>query len=1153
MAASALGSLVVKLALDYAEYTKGLDKSDQASLKFAQQAQQRFDSIGKTTRQFFMGFASGALGVAAGVIGINAAFTRLNQSIDVLAKLDDTAQKTGSSIQSLSRIQQTLESFGHSFDAFEPLITKLARGIATVDSESNKTNKALKALGISVKDEITGKAKGASDVLLEIAKALQAYDDGMGKSAIATDLFGKSGADALPALNDLADNVERFKGVTPEAAANATLFQDNMNQLGGAFNIAFQALAVELLPTLIKVSGVMTDSSEGTSRFSVAVKAASTVFDHLILTGSAGILVFTTVARAVTTAATQLIALTNLDLAGANTAGREYFAAVEKDMAAHKKLFADILETKEKIEKTPAGKLDKPQLNYTSGKDTSGKEAAKAYADATKAAADYLQKLAEEREAIGLTTVQVKMLAASREAAAAPLESQRLAIMAEAQAWAIATESQAASVEASKAREDAEKRRIDLAKSQIEGDQKSLDSLREKNDLLEFGSAAVFKMGQADLQAALDRAWADDNIDIHVIETLEKRLALSKEIAEETLRGEVLQAGKDSAKETAAAWENASRDINRSLTDALFRGFESGKGFLENLLFTLKNGFQTMVLRPLLGQLLAPVTSGIANILGAFGLSSLSGTAAAGTTGAASGGSLIGGIASATQAITSAFSAITGATQAAFTSFATSSIGVSMGLGTASSSGTAVIGGAGTALGGTGTATTGSLTAMGSTIATIAGPLAGALAGFTLGKLIAGNKEVFGLSGTITAGGGALAGLAIGAMLGGPIGAALGAAIGGIVGGLTNLFFGHGPKKYTGPQTVVGDFTASGFAGDLQQTWKKKGGLLVKSKYGIDHQEMNPLLDMMMDSLVFSTKRAFDELASVAGNADRNLTGFTFSINRELATKEQEKKLIVDLSNAIGLHLIPELVAVQQEGEELADTALRIRGQIAITNQLLDLTGQNFGAVGLAAIGMGNRLIQLLGGAQAANSSLGTFYQNFFTESEVAASNSRLLNNELTRLGITALPTTREQYRALVEAQDLSTYAGQELFAALIQLAPAFASVTQSIEDQKAALRSMTLLGEDSFANVIDFNRYRGIAANKGIGPAPPDVYRAAAVELAAGDIGASNAALLEELRQLRAQSQAENIAMVQNTAKIAYVLSRWEGGGMPEVRDITA
>ena len=79
---------------------------------------------------------------------------------------------------------------------------------------------------------------------------------------------------------------------------------------------------------------------------------------------------------------------------------------------------------------------------------------------------------------------------------------------------------------------------------------------------------------------------------------------------------EVEKANKDAAKKSAEEWRRASDDINRSLTDALMRGFESGKGFAENLRDTLKNMFSTLVLRPIISAALSPVTGAVSGLVG---------------------------------------------------------------------------------------------------------------------------------------------------------------------------------------------------------------------------------------------------------------------------------------------------------------------------------------------------------------------------------------------------------------------------------------------------------------------------------------------------------------------------------------------------------
>lgn len=80
--------------------------------------------------------------------------------------------------------------------------------------------------------------------------------------------------------------------------------------------------------------------------------------------------------------------------------------------------------------------------------------------------------------------------------------------------------------------------------------------------------------------------------------------------------------------------------INQSLTDALMRGFESGKGFGKNFIETIQNMFNTLVLRPIISAVVSPIGASIS-----AGVAGLFGSATASADGG-SGGSIGGGIGS---------------------------------------------------------------------------------------------------------------------------------------------------------------------------------------------------------------------------------------------------------------------------------------------------------------------------------------------------------------------------------------------------------------------------------------------------------------------------------------------------------------------------
>lgn len=234
----AIGSITVDLLAKTGSFETDLNRA-------AKLSEQRAKEIDKA-------FSAAAISVAAGAVAAGTAIVAFgNEAIDQLAALDDAAQKTGSSVENLSRIQQTATAFGQDFGAVDDAISRLAKGMATVDSETNKTQKALAALGLSARDA-GGALRDPSEVLVDVAKALQGFEDGASKAALATDLFGKSGANLLPFLNDLSENVDRFTGMSAAAAAQAAEFQDRLNGLKGEFQTLAQSITADILPSMNK-------------------------------------------------------------------------------------------------------------------------------------------------------------------------------------------------------------------------------------------------------------------------------------------------------------------------------------------------------------------------------------------------------------------------------------------------------------------------------------------------------------------------------------------------------------------------------------------------------------------------------------------------------------------------------------------------------------------------------------------------------------------------------------------------------------------------------------------------------------------------------------------------------------------------------------
>ncbi len=77
-------------------------------------------------------------------------------------------------------------------------------------------------------------------------------------------------------------------------------------------------------------------------------------------------------------------------------------------------------------------------------------------------------------------------------------------------------------------------------------------------------------------------------------------------------------ANREAAAATAKQWEKISGDIERSLTDSLYRGFESGKGFGQSFVDAIQNTLKTTVLKMVIQAYVEPVTKAAQSLLGGF-------------------------------------------------------------------------------------------------------------------------------------------------------------------------------------------------------------------------------------------------------------------------------------------------------------------------------------------------------------------------------------------------------------------------------------------------------------------------------------------------------------------------------------------------------
>lgn len=219
------------------------------------------------------GLEKTAVGLGPIFAGLGAALTvgaftaTIANTIKFAAALDDMAERTGATVENLSALSGVARIGGHDLGMVETSVIKLNKALHGSDDEAKGAAKAIAALGLSIEDL---RQKDPAQAMLDIAKALDKFSDGGGKSAAAMAILGKSGAQALPFLKDLAETGELVGKVTAEQAAQAEAYEKNLNRLTASFGTAGKAAAYELLPFLEKLTGAMVTAKNESGSFAAS-------------------------------------------------------------------------------------------------------------------------------------------------------------------------------------------------------------------------------------------------------------------------------------------------------------------------------------------------------------------------------------------------------------------------------------------------------------------------------------------------------------------------------------------------------------------------------------------------------------------------------------------------------------------------------------------------------------------------------------------------------------------------------------------------------------------------------------------------------------------------------------------------------------------
>jgi hypothetical protein len=205
-------------------------------------------------------FKVASAAVAGTVLAVGAAMAALTKaSMDNIDALSKQARAVGISVASFQAMAMVAGESGVETEKLGKILVKMQDNIANLGKGSAAKVDAFRALGLSMSD-LSG--LGADEQFRLLAERISAIRDPVQKTALAMDVFGKSGADAINMLSGYGaavDNAAAFQqqfgiAVSDLDAQNIEAANDAMGRLSMASEGLGNVLASKLAPFITTVS-----------------------------------------------------------------------------------------------------------------------------------------------------------------------------------------------------------------------------------------------------------------------------------------------------------------------------------------------------------------------------------------------------------------------------------------------------------------------------------------------------------------------------------------------------------------------------------------------------------------------------------------------------------------------------------------------------------------------------------------------------------------------------------------------------------------------------------------------------------------------------------------------------------------------------------
>lgn len=200
----------------------------------------------------------------AGILAAASARALISGIQRTVANLDDigkTADRIGITTDALQELRAVAESSGVQESALDTSVEKLGKGLAEAAMGIGTAKEALDFMGLSAKELMS---LGLDGALGKIADEINKVPDPMQKTALATQLFGRSGA---PMLNLLREGASGMAQMRNEARALGVVIDEDLvrsaEDAQTKLDLMKRVINAELSSALVKLAPLLVSAARG--------------------------------------------------------------------------------------------------------------------------------------------------------------------------------------------------------------------------------------------------------------------------------------------------------------------------------------------------------------------------------------------------------------------------------------------------------------------------------------------------------------------------------------------------------------------------------------------------------------------------------------------------------------------------------------------------------------------------------------------------------------------------------------------------------------------------------------------------------------------------------------------------------------------------